>query len=211
MLLYQHAQAHGMLVTMSSARRSRRAAPAPTPTPAAALPPGTRSAARARPVLLWTGVALLALAADAVTKGWALSALRAGRQITAAGGLIRLRLIANHGAAFGFGAGFEPLVVLASAVGVVLLVLWVRYATSPVERLGAALAVGGGLGNLADRLLRPPGSWHGAVVDWIHVSFYAPTFNLADVWLRGGILTAALAWLWNRRNRPSRPTQPVRP
>jgi len=69
--------------------------------------------------------------------------------------------------------------------GVALLGLWVRYATSVVERLGAALAVGGGLGNLADRLFRPPGGLHGAVIDWIHVSFYAPTFNLADVWLRG--------------------------
>jgi signal peptidase II len=186
-----------MLVTMISARRSRRTAPAPSP--------GSRPAVRARPVLLWTGVALLALAADAATKAWALSALRAGHQITVAGGLIRLRLIANHGAAFGFAAGYEPLVVLASAFGVALLGLWARYATSPVERLGAALAVGGGLGNLADRLFRPPAVMHGAVVDWIHVSFYAPTFNLADVWLRGGILIAALAWLWNRRTRPAQP------
>ena len=193
-----------MLVTMSSACRSRRAALAP----ADARSPGTRLAARARPVLLWTGIALLALAADAATKAWALSALRAGRQITVTGGLIRLRLMANHGAAFGFGAGYEPLVVVASAVGVVLLGLWVRYATSSVERLGAALAVGGGLGNLADRLFRPPGGMHGAVVDWIHVSFYAPTFNLADVLLRGGILIAALAWLWNRRNHPNRPSRP---
>jgi len=185
---------------MASACRFRRTAPA------ASL--GTRPAARARAVLLWTGVAVLALAADAATKAWALSALRAGHQITVAGGLIRLRLVANHGAAFGFGAGYEPLVVLASAVGIVLLGLWARYATGAVERLGAALAVGGGLGNLADRLFRPPGVLHGAVVDWIHVSFYAPTFNLADVWLRGGILIAALAWLWNRRNRRNRPTQP---
>ena len=181
-----------MLVAMSSARRSRRAAGAPSP--------GTGLAARARPVLLWTGVALLALAADAVTKAWALSALRAGRQITVTGGLIQLRLVANHGAAFGFGAGYEPLVVLASAAGVVLLGLWAWYATSSVERLGAALAVGGGVGNLADRLFRPPAVLHGAVIDWIHVSFYAPTFNLADVWLRGGILIAALGWLWNRRH-----------
>jgi signal peptidase II len=186
-----------MMVTMASTCRPRRAAAAPAPSP------GTRPETRARPVLFWTGVALFALAADAATKAWAQSALHPGHQITLAGGLIRLRLIANHGAAFGFGAGYEPLVVLASAVGVVLLGLWVRYATSTVERLGAALAVGGGLGNLADRLLRPPVGWHGAVVDWIHVSFYAPTFNLADVWLRGGILIAALAWLWNRRNRPA--------
>ena len=98
-----------MLVTMSSAGRSRRAVLAPADAPS----PGTRLATRARPVLLWTGVALVALAADAAAKAWALSALRGGHQITVTGGLIRLRLIANHGAAFGFGAGYEPLVVLA--------------------------------------------------------------------------------------------------
>ena len=188
---------------MASACRFRRTAPA--------VSLGTRPAARARAVLLWTGVAVLALAADAATKAWALSALRAGHQITVAGGLIQLRLVANHGAAFGFGAGYEPLVVLASAAGIVLLGLWARYATGAVERLGAALAVGGGLGNLADRLFRPPGVLHGAVVDWIHVSFYAPTFNLADVWLRGGILIAALAWLWNRRNQRNQRNRPIQP
>jgi lipoprotein signal peptidase len=40
---------------------------------------------------------------------------------------------------------------------------------------------------------------HGGVVDWLHLSFYGPTFNLADVWLRGGLLVAAGVWLWHQR------------
>jgi lipoprotein signal peptidase len=44
---------------------------------------------------------------------------------------------------------------------------------------------------------------HGGVVDWIHVSFYGPTFNLADLWLRGGILVAVAAWLWRQRQKAS--------
>ena len=157
-----------------------------------------------RPVHLPAGVALISLAADAASKEWVRSVLRDGRRITVAADLLRLQLVANHGAAFGIAAGAEPLVAAVSAIGIVLLGFWTWYATSAAERFGAALAVGGGLGNLADRLFRPPGFLHGAVTDWIHVSFYGPTFNLADVWLRGGILLAALAWLWNRRH-PSRP------
>jgi lipoprotein signal peptidase len=38
---------------------------------------------------------------------------------------------------------------------------------------------------------------HGGVTDWLHVWFYGPTFNLADVWLRGGLLIAAVGWLWH--------------
>ena len=150
-------------------------------------------------VLLAAGVALLSLAADASTKAWARSALRDGHRITLAGGLLRLQLVVNHGAAFGIGAGYEPLIVAVSFAGVVLLGLWAFSAASAVERFGAALAAGGAAGNLVDRLFRPPGGLHGAVIDWIHVSFYGPTFNLADVWLRGGILLAAAGWLWNRR------------
>jgi len=37
------------------------------------------------------------------------------------------------------------------------------------------------------------------VVDWIHVSFYGPTFNLADLWLRGGLLAATGAWMWHHK------------
>jgi signal peptidase II len=67
----------------------------------------------------------------------------------------------------------------------------------------AAWADAGAAGNLIDRLARAPAPRHGGVVDWLHVSFYAPTFNLADVWLRGGVLIALAAWLWRHRRRAS--------
>ena len=152
--------------------------------------------------LWWAGVALFALVTDAVTKAWATSALRDGHQIAVPGGIVRLQLAANHGAALGIGSGYEPVVAVVSLALIIALGIWAVRASTAAERLGAWLAVGGGLGNLIDRLVRPPGALHGAVVDWIHVSFYSPTFNLADVWLRGGLLIAVAGWLWNRR-RPA--------
>lgn len=157
--------------------------------------------------MLATGAGLVSLAADAATKAWALSALRDGHRITVPGGLFRLQLVTNHGAAFGLGASYEPLVAVISAALIVLLVIWAWRAISGLEKTGAALAAAGGIGNLADRVFRPPSFLHGAVVDWIHVSFYGPTFNLADVWLRGGIVLAAAGWLWNRRGRQPRARQ----
>ena len=82
---------------------------------------------------------------------------------------------------------------------VVLLWLWAVRARSRAERIGAALAAAGGTGNVVDRLIRPPAVLHGGVVDWLHVSFYGPTFNLADVMLRGGVVVAAVAWLLGQR------------
>ena len=149
----------------------------------------------------WAGVGLFALVTDAVTKAWALSALRDGHQIAVPGGIVRLQLVANHGAALGIGAGDESVVAIVSLALIIALGVWAARASTMAERLGGWLAVGGGLGNLVDRVVRPPGGLHGAVTDWIHVSFYGPTFNLADLWLRGGLLIAVIGWLWSRRKR----------
>jgi signal peptidase II len=126
------------------------------------------------------------------------SALR-GHPVTVAGGLLRLQLVINHGAAFGIAARFEPVLTIASLAGIILLGWWAARASTMAGKLGAAVAAAGGAGNLLDRLARPPAVMHGGVVDWLHVSFYGPTFNLADTWLRGGLLVAACARLWHQR------------
>ena len=154
-----------------------------------------------RPVLWCATVAVLALATDIATKAWALSRLSGGRDISVAGGLIRLRLVISHGASFGLGAGLEPLLAVVALAGIVLLGTWAVRANGRAERFGAALAAAGAAGNLIDRLIRPPTVLHGGVVDWLHVSFYGPTFNLADIWLRAGVLIALAGWLWRHRVR----------
>jgi signal peptidase II len=161
--------------------------------------------ARAKPVFWCAVVAALGVGADVASKTWALSRLSHRRDITLPGGLIRLQLVINHGAAFGLGAGYEPILSAAAFAAVVLLGTWAVRAAGRAEGLGAALAAAGAAGNLIDRLTRPPAVLHGGVVDWLHVSFYGPTFNLADVWLRAGALIAVGGWLWQHRARVARP------
>jgi len=47
--------------------------------------------------------------------------------------------------------------------------------------------------------LRSPSPFHGAVVDWLRIEPYGPTFNLADVALRAGGLLLLFGLL--RRSR----------
>lgn len=94
---------------------------------------------------------------------------------------LRFGLVINRGATFGVGANHPWAVVGLSAVALLLLAAWLTVAVGRVRRLGLALILGGGLGNLVDRFA------HGAVTDWIHVSFYPATFNLADVAIRAGL------------------------
>ena len=156
-----------------------------------------------RPALWCAAIVVLGVAADAASKAWALSRLAGGRDITLAGGLLRLQLVINHGASFGLGAGYEPALAVVAFAGTIVLGVWAVRASSRAARFGAALAAAGAAGNLIDRLIRAPGVLHGGVVDWLHVSFYGPTFNLADVWLRAGIVIALAGSLWPHRTRAS--------
>src|ERR1700758_3954809 len=89
-----------------------------------------------KPVLWCAVVAALGVAADVTTKAWALSRLSDGRDITVAGGSLRLQLVINHGASFGLGASYEPLLAVVAFAGMVLLGMWAVRATGRAERLG---------------------------------------------------------------------------
>lgn len=146
----------------------------------------TRSRARWLAVF---GVSALVVAADQVSKSLVVAAG------PGSGGMVSVRLVRNPGASFGIGAG-HPLVITltAAAVLTVALVLLAR-ARSQIVAMSLAAVTGGAVGNLADRLFRGPGFGRGAVVDWIHVVGYPPTFNLADVAIRLGAACAIVASL----------------
>lgn len=135
----------------------------------------------------WTRAAALmavavVLVADTVTKAWA-------RQYTAAAHPAWVRVTDNPGASFGLGSGSPHLV---DAVGVLIIfaLLAVVLRTSRAGlAVSLAVVLGGGAANLADR------SAHGFVTDWIHLPWYSPSFNVADVAIRAGAV-AALLTLW---------------
>ena len=104
-------------------------------------------------------------------------------------GRIRLTALWNHGAAFGLPIPQEALVA-SSAVGMLILLL-----RRGVSRLGAALVIGGGLSNLAERLA------HGKVYDYIQFP-KAPgkcrryVYNLADF----AVFFGLIALLFHRKH-----------
>lgn len=127
---------------------------------------------------------------DLVSKAWARAHLVPLH--AADGGPLRWGLTQNRGASFGLGADHPTAVVGASAAAAAGLAIWLVHAAAPLVRVGVALALGGGLGNLVDRVA------HGAVVDWIHVAGYPATFNLADLAIRAGLLTVLVGLLRSR-------------
>lgn len=147
---------------------------------------------------LLLGVAALTLAADQGTKAWALHALADGHPRELVGSLLSLRLIANPGAAFSMAAGQTWIITLVAVAVGVFVATQVRRIRNAWWALGIGLILGGLLGNLGDRLFRPPSFGQGHVVDFID---YAGLFigNVADIAIVGA---AGLMVLLSARGVP---------
>lgn len=95
------------------------------------------------------------------------------------GSFLQFNLQFNSGAAFSF-ATSKTVWLSALAVGAVALIFYYgNKVTNKLWALALGIALGGILGNLSDRLFRPPGFLSGQVVDWIELPHW-PTFNVAD-------------------------------
>ena len=123
---------------------------------------------------------VLTVAADLVTKQWALSALSAAGAVKVTP-FFNLVLVWNTGVSFGLmqghgEAGRWGLVLLACAVGGGL-VFWLVREKRVLPRCALWLVLAGALGNVIDRLR------FGAVIDFLdfHLAGYHwPAFNVAD-------------------------------
>jgi len=120
------------------------------------------------------------------------------------GGVVRIALVENVGAFLSLGerlpewVRFAVFVVLI-AVGLLAAFLWLLRGASSrpyAESIGVALIIGGGLGNLIDRLGR------GRVVDFLQLragALHTGVFNLGDFAIVAGVLIWASA---RRRMEP---------
>lgn len=95
-------------------------------------------------------------------------------------------LVFNPGVSYGLLAGLHPL-LLALVMGIAMLVLavWWWRSSSPLVHWGIAIALGGALGNLADRFI------YGGVADFFSLhagEFYWYVFNIADIGITLGVV-----------------------
>ena len=142
---------------------------------------------------LW--LALLAAAADRVTKALALARWEARNPFLSVTfdplipGVLNLTLARNTGVAFSglAGGGAAVIALTALLIAGLLFYLLARPNAPRLSRAGLWLIVGGGLGNLYDRLR------FGYVIDFIELAFVRfAVFNVADVCV---CLGAALTFL----------------
>jgi len=143
-------------------------------------------------------VAAAVVAADQVTKTWAVHRLVHGSIHVV--WKLDFVLAYNSGSSFSLAQGWAPVLAGVAVVAVVALLAFVRRVHSDLLAVATGLVVGGALGNLSDRVFR---SHHGAVVDFVALHFW-PTFNVADsAIVVGAALAAILLWRAEQWNRPA--------
>jgi signal peptidase II len=145
---------------------------------------------------------LVTVGCDQATKQIAREQLPRGEIITLWDDTVRLHYSENTGAFLSAGAGLgDSLRFLIFTVGVAVILaalsvyLLVARGLSFGPAVAMALVIGGGLGNLVDRLTRD-----GAVVDFLNVGvgpLRTGIFNLADVFIVAGVL---FLFVWSFTN-----------
>lgn len=126
-------------------------------------------------ILVLLAAAVIA-AADQVLKFFIYQGLFPDGRVTVIDKLFTLVYSENRGAAFGiFQNGTLFFILLTSAlIGVFLYILINHKMSGKLFNVSVAMIIGGGIGNLIDRVFR------GYVIDYLSVSFFPPICNFAD-------------------------------
>ncbi|WIE55815.1 MULTISPECIES: signal peptidase II [unclassified Curtobacterium] len=151
----------------------------PQPHPAAPAERPAKVSVRAIAALAFAAVCVYAL--DQVVKALVVAHLTYGATVPVLGGLLQLHYVTNPGAAFSFATGQTWIFSIVAAAVVVAIVITARRIRSLWWAVLFGMLLGGALGNLTDRLTRPPGFGRGQVVDFIYTPWMMPAiYNIAD-------------------------------
>lgn len=127
--------------------------------------------------VLAAGIILLVVLLDQISKLLTLGLLYEDKVVVIKG-ILNFTYVENRGMAFGLLANHRWVFIVLSVLGIVLMGFYLfRYTERHLSRVGLALIVGGGIGNMIDRIRL------GFVVDFIDFcafDFWVWVFNVAD-------------------------------
>jgi signal peptidase II len=145
----------------------------------------------ARHRLLFVAVAVGAYALDLATKLLAVAHLRPDRPVDVVGGLLRLDLVRNPGAAFSTGTSYTLVLSVIALVAAGVVIRFGRRLGDRVWAVALGLLLAGVCGNLTDRVFREPGFLRGHVVDFLELPHW-PVFNVADMLIDAAVVLIIL-------------------
>ena len=143
--------------------------------------------------LLYATTLLVMIAGDQALKGWTVSHLELGESTPFIPAIMQLTRVHNYGAAWSSLSGKTVLLIAVTAVMMiaVAVLLLRRVVRHPLGVSACLLILGGGIGNIIDRIRL------GYVVDMFDLLLFSyPVFNLADCFVVVGAILGAVYYLW---------------
>lgn len=143
--------------------------------------------------LLYAAALLVMIAGDQALKGWTVSHLELGESAPFIPAIMQLTRVHNYGAAWSSLSGKTVLLIAVTAVMMiaVAVLLLRRVVRHPLGVSACLLILGGGIGNIIDRIRL------GYVVDMFDLLLFSyPVFNLADCFVVVGAILGAVYYLW---------------
>ena len=143
--------------------------------------------------LLYAAALLVMIVGDQALKGWTVSHLELGESTPFIPAIMQLTRVHNYGAAWSSLSGKTVLLITVTAVMMiaVAVLLLRRVVRHPLGVAACLLILGGGIGNIIDRIRL------GYVVDMFDLLLFSyPVFNLADCFVVVGAILGAVYYLW---------------
>lgn len=127
-------------------------------------------------------IGILLAVADQVIKIFVSANLKEIGSVSVIDNLLSFTYVENNGVAFGSFAGNRWIFVVLTAalIAAILIYMFKKKPLSKLFYASVALIIGGGIGNLIDRIM------YGYVVDYISLSFFPPVCNFADYCITAG-------------------------
>ena len=151
-------------------------------------------------MISWILIIFALVVIDQVTKLFAVHLLAEGQSVDIISGVFRFTYVENRGAAFGMLSENRWIFLIVSTIAILalLIYMWKFRPDSRFACMAMSMIIGGGIGNMIDRIFRGDVLFDGYVVDFLDFCLFPEVwpwvFNVADafVCVGGGML---VVWL----------------
>lgn len=142
-------------------------------------------------------VAVIVIVLDQLSKLWIKNNIIYNSVLEFRTNLFQFHYIHNDGAAFSSLQGKQTLLIILTAALMLIIIIYFFYykkTMSNLEMFSLGLILGGGIGNMIDRIL------YSYVIDFVELKFINfPIFNVADIGITCGCILFAITILFAKK------------
>lgn len=153
-------------------------------------------------IIFYPLIIIIALISDQLTKQLITSSMQINESTQVIEGFFYITYVENTGAAWSLFQGGRWFFVAITSVMMIILAILLIKNSHKLFRISAAMIIGGGLGNLIDRIKI------GSVVDFIHLyfgSYSFPVFNVSDSFVTVGTILLCVYVIIYERTKKNAP------